>query len=75
MVLEVFGVSEGGMVENAVVGDGGADKVDHQSENPVHGLSGMLLMLFGWVSPCYYVQCHSLPVYIVPLPLTHVGIS
>ena len=34
LVLEVFGVGEGGVVEDEAVGEGGADEVEDKAEKP-----------------------------------------
>lgn len=39
LVFKVFGVGEGGMVEDEDVGERGANEVDHRTEEPEHNQS------------------------------------
>ena len=75
LVLEVFWVSEGGVVEDEVVGRGGADKVDDQAKCPV-ALSEHVRARVrqGSGSPGDQEQTQGLPVERVSRPGALIGI-
>lgn len=77
LVLQEFGVREGGLVEDEEVGEGGAEEVDDGAEQPVTVFSAGVRFAISMAvvnEPCDDVERYELPPYGLPRQCAHTRI-